>query len=35
MATCYARIWKQYKCKYHTLFPAVFYKIKEEDQRSD
>ena len=30
-----ARIINQYKFKYHTLFSASFYKIKEEDQRNN
>ena len=35
MATIYARLINQYKFKYHILFLASFYKINEEDQRSD
>ena len=35
MATIYARLINQYKFKYHILFSASFYKINEEDQRSD
>ena len=35
MATIYARIINEYKFKYHILFSASFYKINEEDQRSD
>ena len=35
MATIYARLTNQYKFKYHILFSASFYKINEEDQRSD
>ena len=35
MATIYARLLKQYKFKYHIIFSASFYKINEEDQRSD
>ena len=35
MATIYARLINQYKFKYHTLFSASFYKINEEDHRSD
>ena len=35
MATIYARLINQYKSKYHILFSATFYKINEEDQRSD
>ena len=35
MATIYARLINQYEFKYHILFSASFYKIKEEDQRSD
>ena len=31
----YARLINQYKFKYHTLFSASFYKINEEDQRSN
>ena len=30
-----ARLINQYKFKYHNLFSASFYKINEEDQRSD
>ena len=35
MATIYARLINQYKFKHHILFSASFYKINEEDQRSD
>ena len=35
MATIYARLTNQYRFKYHLLFSASFYKINEEDQRSD
>ena len=35
MATIYARLINQYKFRYHILFSASFYKINEEDQRSD
>ena len=35
MAAIYARLMGQYKFNYHTLFSASFYKIDEEDQRSD
>ena len=35
MATIYARLINQYKYKYHILFSASFYKINEEDQRSN
>ena len=35
MATIYSKLINQYKFKYHKLFPASFYKINEEDQRSD
>ena len=35
MATIYARVINEYKFKYHILFSASFYKINEEDQRSD
>ena len=35
MATIYARLINQYKFKYHILLSASFYKINEEDQRSD
>ena len=35
MATIYARLRNQYKFKYHKIFSASFYKINEEDQRSD
>ena len=34
-ATFYARLIDQYKFKYHAIFSASFYKINEEDQRSD
>ena len=33
--TTYSRIINQQKFKYHILFSASFYKINEEDQRSD
>ena len=33
LSDIYARLIKQYKLKYHTLFSASFYKINEEDQR--
>ena len=35
IATIYARLINLYKFKYHILFSASFYKINEEDQRSD
>ena len=35
MATVYTRLLNQYKFKYHILFSASFYKINEEDQKSD
>ena len=35
MATIYAGLINQYKLKYHVLFSASFYKINEEEQRSD
>ena len=35
MATIYARLLGQNKFTYHILFSASFYKINEEDQRSD
>ena len=35
LITIYARSINQYKFKYHILFSASFYKINEEDQRSD
>ena len=35
MAIIYARLINQYKLKYHIFFSATFYKINEEDQRSD
>ena len=35
MATVYAGLINQYKLKYHMLFSASFYKINEQDQRSD
>ena len=33
LSVIYARLINQYKCKYHTVFSASFYKIIEEDQR--
>ena len=35
LSVIYARLINQYKFKYHILFSASFYKINEEDQRSD
>ena len=35
MATIYARLINQYNFNYHILFSASFFKINEEDQRSD
>ena len=35
LSVIYARLINQYKFKYHVLFSASFYKINEEDQRSD
>ena len=35
MSAFYARLKNQYKIKYHTVFSAGFYKINEEDQRSN
>ena len=35
LTTFYARLINQYKFKYYILISASFYKIKEEDQRSD
>ena len=35
MATLYARLINQYKFKYQIFFSASFYKINEENQRSD
>ena len=35
LSVIYARLLKQYKFKYHTLFSASFYKINEEDQRNN
>ena len=35
VATIYARLINQYKFKNHRFFSASFYKINEEDQRSD
>ena len=35
MATIYASLIKKDKLKYHIKFSAIFYKINEEDQRSD
>ena len=34
MATSYARLRNQFKFKYHTLLPASFYKINEDNKRS-
>ena len=35
LSVIYAKLINQYKFKYHTLFSASFYKINEEDQRSN
>ena len=35
LSVIYGRLVNQYKLKYHTLFSASFYKIKEEDQRNN
>ena len=35
LSVIYARLIKQYKYKYHTLFSASFYKINEGDQRNN
>ena len=35
MATNYARLINPYKFKYHIIFSASFYRVNEEDQRSD
>ena len=35
MATVYAILINQYKIKYHIFYSATFYKINEQDQRSD
>ena len=35
LVVIYARLINRYKFKYHTLFSAIFYKIYEEDQRSN
>ena len=35
LSVIYARLINQYKFKYHIIFSASFYKIDEEDQRSD
>ena len=35
MATIHAKLINQYKFEYHTLFSASFYKINEENLRSD
>ena len=35
MATFYARLLNQCKFEYHIWFWAAFYKINEDDQRSD
>ena len=32
LSVIYVRLLNQYKCKYHTLFSASFYKINEQDQ---
>ena len=33
LSVIYVRLINQYNFKYHTLYPASFYKIHEEDQR--
>ena len=35
LSVIFAKLINQYKFKYHILFSASFYKINEEDQRSD
>ena len=35
LATIYARSINQYKFKHHILFSVSFYKVVDEDQRSD
>ena len=35
LSVIYAKLINQYKFKYHTLFSESFYKINEEDQRSN
>ena len=35
MATIYARLVNQYEFNYHSFFSTNFYRINEEDQRSD
>ena len=35
LSNIYARLINQYKFKYHTLFSASFYKLNEENQRSN
>ena len=35
LSVIFARLINQYKFQYHTLFSASFYKINEEDQRSN
>ena len=35
MTTIGARLLKQYKFEYHIIYSASFYKISEEDQRSN
>ena len=35
LSVIYARLINQYKFKYHTLFPASFYKISGKDQRKN
>ena len=35
MSTVYARLINQHKFSYPILFSAIFYRINEENQRSD
>ena len=35
MATNYSKLIYQYKFKYHIIFSTSFYRIHEEDQKSD
>ena len=35
MATFYVRLVNQYKYKYHIMVSAMFFRINEEDERSD
>ena len=35
LSVIYARLINQYKFKYHTLFSASFYKIKEDQRKNE